>query len=192
EFAVEMAKREGVSDLATFKNINYQDLIPTKKQYDRVVSVGLLEHVGQRNHRQYFDVVNALLKPGGVSVLHSITQQVEGAAPPWIDKYIFPGGYIPSLREILGLLPDYEFRLTDVENLRVHYAMTLDEWSRRFEKHIPAITKMYDERFIRMWRLYLAGSIASFRYGNNDLAQIVFTKGLNNDLPLTREFLYKK
>ncbi len=191
EFATELAKKEGVADLATFKNINYQDLLPATKQYDRVVSVGILEHVGRGNHRHYFNVVDGLLKPGGVSALHSITQQTEVGTSPWIDKYIFPGGYIPSTREILSLLPNYNFRLTDYENLRIHYAMTLDEWSRRFEKHVPKITKMYDERFIRMWRLYLAGSSASFRHGINDLSQMVFTKGINNDLPLTREFLYK-
>ncbi len=191
-FATELAKKEGVSDLATFKNIDYLDLVPSKKQYDRVVSVGLMEHVGKGNHRQYFDVVNALLKPEGVSVLHSIMQQKDDPTPAWIDKYIFPGGYLPGLREIIALLPEYNFRPLDVENLRPHYALTLEEWLRRFEEHLPQIRKMgYDERFIRMWRLYLVGSIASFRTGNNDLIQIVFSKGVNEDLPLTREGLYR-
>ncbi len=192
KFATEMAKREGVSDLATFKEMNYQDLLPNKKQYDRVVSVGILEHVGRGNHRQYFDVVNGLLKPRGVSVMHSITTQTEAATPAWIDKYIFPGGYIPSIREIVGLLPEYGFRYTDIENLRPHYALTLHEWLKRFEKHLPEITKMYDERFVRMWRLYLAGSISSFSDGDSDLTQLVFTKGINEDMPLTRDFLYSK
>jgi len=191
EYAVELAKREGVSDLAQFENINYQDLLPTDKQYDRVISVGILEHVGKGNHRQYFDVVNALLKPGGVSVLHSITHQKEQPVPAFIDKYVFPGGYIPSSREIISLLPEYEFRMIDYENLRVHYDMTLCEWLKRFEEHVDEIRKTYGEKFVRMWRLYLVGSIASFRYGSNDLSQIVFTKGINNNLPLTREFLYK-
>jgi cyclopropane-fatty-acyl-phospholipid synthase len=190
QYAKELAKKEGVADLATFKNINYLDLVPTKKQYDRVVSVGILEHVGRGNHRQYFKTVDSLLKPGGVSVLHSITNQIESGVSPWIDKYIFPGGYIPSIREIITLMPEFRFRLLDLENLRPHYALTLDEWLRRFEKHVPEITKMYDERFIRMWRLYLEGSKSSFRYGVNDLSQLVFTKGINNDLPLTREHLY--
>jgi cyclopropane-fatty-acyl-phospholipid synthase len=191
KFAVELAKKEGVSELAKFKEMNYQDLIPSNKQYDRVVSVGILEHVGRGNHRQYFDVVNSLLKPGGVSLVHSITQQTEKAMPAWIDKYIFPGGYIPSMREIISLIPEYGFRITDVENLRSHYALTLDEWLRRFENSLPEITKMYDEKFIRMWRLYLAGSISSFRDGESDLTQIVFTNGINDNLPLTREYLYK-
>ena len=190
-FATELAKKEDVANLAQFKQMNYQDLIPSKKQYDRVVSVGILEHVGRGNHRQYFDVVDGLLKPGGVSVLHSITQQVEANMPAWIDKYVFPGGYIPSLREIIGLIPEYGFRTVDVENLRPHYALTLREWLRRFENHLPEITKMYDERFVRMWRLYLAGSVGAFETGGNDLSQIIFTKGINNDLPLTRDFLTK-
>jgi cyclopropane-fatty-acyl-phospholipid synthase len=147
--------------------------------------------VGQGNHRQYFDVVDHLLTPGGISVLHTITQQTEMPMPAWIDKYIFPGGYVPSLREVVQLLPEYDFHLTDYESLRMHYARTLDEWHRRFEAHLGAVRKQgYDERFIRMWRLYLLGSAASFRYGTFDLSQMVFTKGLVNDLPLTRASLY--
>jgi cyclopropane-fatty-acyl-phospholipid synthase len=125
-----------------------------------------------------------------VSVLHSITQQVELPLPAWIDKCIFPGGYIPSLREVVKIIPEYGFRIVDIENLRPHYALTLREWLRRFDEHIDEIKEMYDERFIRMWRLYLAGSISSFESGNNDLSQIVFTKGIVNELPLTRKHLY--
>ena len=189
KFAKDLAKKEGVSHLASFENINYQDLILKNKKYDRVVSVGVFEHIGQGNHRKYFDVVTQLLNPGGISVLHSITQQTEQKIPAWLDKYIFPGGYIPSLREIVSLLPDYGMRLIDVENLRPHYVLTLKEWLRRFDMHIPEITNMYDDKFIRMWRLYLAGSISSFENGNNDLSQIIFTKGINNNMPLTREYM---
>ena len=191
QFANNLAKKEGVDHLVSFENINYQDLISSKKQYDRVVSVGILEHIGKGNLNQYFNVVNKLLKPGGISVLHSITQQHEREIPAWIDKYIFPGGYIPSLREIIKILPDYGMRIIDIENLRPHYVLTLKEWLKRFNMHIPEITNMYDDRFIRMWKLYLIGSISSFNYGDNDLSQIVFTKGINNDIPITRDFLYK-
>jgi cyclopropane-fatty-acyl-phospholipid synthase len=191
QFANNLAKKEGVDHLVSFENINYQDLISSKKQYDRVVSVGILEHIGKGNLNQYFNVVNKLLKPGGISVLHSITQQHEREIPAWIDKYIFPGGYIPSLREIIKILPDYGMRIIDIENLRPHYVLTLKEWLKRFNMHIPEITNMYDDRFIHMWKLYLIGSISSFNYGDNDLSQIVFTKGINNDIPITRDFLYK-
>ncbi len=189
EFAKDLAKKEGVEDLVEFRNINYQDLIPSKKTYDRVVSVGIFEHIGRGNHRQYFDVVDKLLNPGGISVLHTISQQTESDMPAWIDKYIFPGGYVPSLREMMNLFPEYGMRVVDYENLRPHYALTLREWLNRFEKHVPEITKMYDENFVRMWRLYLAGSISAFETGNNDLSQIIFTKGISNNIPLTREYM---
>lgn len=193
EYATAMAKREGVTDLVEFHHMNYQDTPKLDKKFERVVSVGMLEHVGKGNHRQYFDVVNKLLVPGGISVLHSITQQTEENMPAWIDKYIFPGGYVPSVREVVQLLPDYDFHITDYESLRMHYAMTLDAWTNRFEKNLAAVRKLgYDDTFIRMWRLYLRGSATSFRYGTFDLSQIVMTKGLKNDLPLTREGLYTK
>jgi cyclopropane-fatty-acyl-phospholipid synthase len=192
KYAVELAKKEGVSKLATFRCMDYLDLKKQQQQYERVVSVGILEHVGRGNLRQYFDVVDHLLVPGGMSVLHSITQQTEEDMPAWIDKYIFPGGYVPALREVVQVLPAYDFHLTDYESLRLHYALTLDEWHRRFEGQLDAVRKQgYDERFIRMWRLYLVGSAAAFRYGTFDLSQLVFTKGLVNDLPLTRAGLYK-
>ncbi len=190
-YAVQLAEREGVSELASFKCMNYQDMKDHNEQYDRVVSVGMLEHVGRGNLKQYFDVVDHLLAPGGISVLHSITQQVEDDMPAWIDKYIFPGGYVPSLREVTHVLPEYDYHLTDYESLRLHYALTLDEWYRRFEANLDAVREQgYDERFIRMWRLYLLGSAAAFRYGTFDLSQLVFTKGLQNTLPLTRAALY--
>jgi cyclopropane-fatty-acyl-phospholipid synthase len=190
EYANDLAKREGVEELVQFHHMNYQDTPKLGKQFERIVSVGMLEHVGQGNHRQYFDTVNALLLPGGISVLHSITQQTEEDMPAWIDKYIFPGGYVPSMREIVHLLPEYDFHITDYESLRMHYAKTLDEWTRRFEKNIASVRKLsYDEDFIRMWRLYLRGSSNSFRYGTFDLSQFIFTKGLKNDLPLTREYI---
>ncbi|MGH7195336.1 MAG: class I SAM-dependent methyltransferase [Candidatus Saccharimonadales bacterium] len=191
KFAKDLAGREGVAHLAKFKNSNYQDLLPSQKRYDRVVSVGILEHIGRGQHAQYFKVVDGLLKPGGISLAHSITHQTETKISPWLDKYIFPGGYIPSLRELISLLPNYNFRVIDVENLRPHYALTLRAWLKRFEQNAPEIAKMYDENFVRMWRLYLAGSISSFETAGNDLSQIVFSKGINNDLPLTRKFLYR-
>lgn len=191
KYATALAKKEGVADKAKFELLNYQDLLSRDVAFDRVISVGVLEHVGQGNLPQYFDVVNKMLKPGGVSLLHTISQQREVPTDPWIDKYIFPGGYLPTVRQIVNHFPDYGFRLLDYENLRIHYAMTLDEWSKRFEEHKGEVIKMFDERFYRMWRYWLASSSASFRYGGNDLSQFVFTKGTNNDLPLTREHIYK-
>ncbi|HET6747157.1 MAG TPA: cyclopropane-fatty-acyl-phospholipid synthase family protein [Candidatus Saccharimonadales bacterium] len=192
EYAKARAKKEGVEKLTTFYHMNYQDAPTLGKTFERVVSVGMLEHVGRENHAQFFKTIDELLKPQGIAVVHSITQQTEEDMPAWIDKYIFPGGYVPSVREVVRYLPEYDFHITDYESLRMHYAHTLDEWTNRFEKNLGKVRKLgYDETFIRMWRLYLRGSATSFRYGTFDLSQFVFTKGLKNDLPSTREFLYK-
>jgi cyclopropane-fatty-acyl-phospholipid synthase len=190
--ATAAAKKAGVSKLVQFKLMNYQDLAETGEQFDRIISVGMFEHVGKGNHAKYFAAVDKMLKSGGLSVLHTISHTHETASDPWIVKYIFPGGYIPSVRETVAHLPKHDFQLYDYENLRIHYAMTLDEWWRRFERHKEKVIKMYDERFYRMWRLYLASSSAAFRYGDLNLSQFVFVKGVDNELPLTREFLYKK
>ena len=185
------AKAAGVDKLVSFSVMNYQDLAESGKQFDRVVSVGMFEHVGRGNQDEYFTAISTLLKDKGLSVLHTISKDTEMRSDSWINKYIFPGGYIPSVRQVVGALPDYDFHLVDYENLRIHYAMTLDEWLRRFEKNSDKVAKMFDERFVRMWRFYLAASSGSFRYGQIGLSQFVFTKGNVNDLPLTREFLYK-
>jgi cyclopropane-fatty-acyl-phospholipid synthase len=170
--------------------MNYQDLVGHQPAFDRVISVGMYEHVGRHNQATYFKTVDALLAEGGVSVLHTISAAQPDPSDPWIDKYIFPGGYLPTLSQITASLEKSHFHLQDYENLRLHYAMTLDEWSRRFERHKAMVIKMYDERFYRMWRLYLASSSAGFRWGDLDLSQLVFTKGVNNNLPLTRDHLY--
>jgi cyclopropane-fatty-acyl-phospholipid synthase len=186
------AKRLGLDNKIKFELINYQDLAEREpaESFDRIISVGMYEHVGRNNQKLYFEAVAKLLKPGTISVLHTINNQDSQGNNPWIDKYIFPGGHIPSLQSIIEELSKHNLHIFDYENLRMHYAKTLDEWWRRFEKYKNTVIKMYDERFYRMWRLYLASSSASFRYNDLELAQIVFTKGLNNDLPLTREYLY--
>lgn len=190
-YATELAKKAGVDKKVKFELTNYQELASRGGQHDRVYSVGLFEHVGRGNQDQYFKAVDALLKPGGVSLLHSITSQFERATDAWLDKYIFPGGHIHAVSQMVGYLPPYDFRLMDYESLRPHYAMTLDEWWQRFEDHKDEVIDMFDERFYRMWRFWLAASSANFRYGEMDLSQLVFSKGINNDLPLTREHLYK-
>lgn len=190
-YANAAAKKAGVDKQVKFELLNYQELPERGEMYDRVVSVGMMEHVGRHNHHTYFETVDALLKPGGVSVAHFISQQKELPVDAWIDKYIFPGGYLPSVREITALLPKYDFRLTDYENLRPHYALTLHEWRKRFNKHQAWVEKKFDEKFYRMWDFWLACSEGSFKYGSIDLSHFVFTKGVTNDLPLTREDWYK-
>ncbi len=185
------AKQAGVDKQIRFELVNYQDLAKQGKQFDRIISVGMFEHVGQGNLGTYYKAVHDMLKDGGVTVLHTITTEKEAPNDPWIDKYIFPGGYLPSTREIVSALPDYQLRLLDAENLRLHYAMTLEEWQRRYHKHQKEVTTLYDEQFYRMWDLWLASSAAGFRYSDLNLMQFVLSKGVNNELPLTREHIYK-
>lgn len=190
-YAIAAAKTQGISHLVRFELCNYLDLLKRDSMgFDRVVSVGMFEAVGRRDLDKYFQVIDRHMKQGGLSLLHTITQERETKNDPWIDKYIFPGGYAPAYREILRLFPRHNFRFIDYENLRMHYVHTLSQWLRRYERHKVRIESMYDERFYRMWHLYLACSCASFEYWDLSLSQFVFTKGLVNDLPLTREYLY--
>ena len=184
-------KKLGLADKIKIELINYQDLAKRDMVFDRIVSVGMFEHVGRGNHSDYFRCVDKMLKPGGITVLHTITNQVDEASDPWIDKYIFPGGFLPSIGLVTRIYPQYEWQLLDYENLRLHYAMTLQEWRERYEGNKDKVVDLYGEKFYRMWNLYLAGSESGFRWGDLGLSQFVFSKGVNNDLPLTREHLYK-
>lgn len=190
-YATEAARKAGLADKVEFRLCNFQDLSEEDQMFDRIISVGMFEHVGKDNLKSYYKAVHDMLRPGGLTVLHTITAETEHSAEPWIDRYIFPGGYLPTVREIVSALPEHNFRLLDYENLRLHYAMTLDEWQKRFRKRRDQVVKLYNERFYRMWDLWLASSSASFRYGEISLSQFVLSKGINNELPLTREFLYK-
>jgi cyclopropane-fatty-acyl-phospholipid synthase len=179
-----------LEELVEVELMDYRTLAESGRTFDKVVSIGMLEHVGRANLPRYMASVDKLLAPQGLSLLHTITHLKEGPVNSWIEKYIFPGGYIPSLRELIWLLPEYDFHLLDVESLRLHYAMTLDRWAANFEKNAETVHKRYGERFVRMWRLYLQSCAASFRYSGLDIHQILFSKGLNNNLPLTRHYLY--
>ncbi|WP_066062373.1 SAM-dependent methyltransferase [Neobacillus soli] len=184
----ERIKEEQLTDSVEVQLIDYREL--NKKKFDRIVSVGMLEHVGHDHLPEYFHKVNELLVDGGLSVLHTITSPTEGASNAWIDKYIFPGGYIPAVGELVNQISENKFYLTDLESLRRHYAKTLDIWSENFENVLEEVRKTKDERFIRMWRLYLNACSASFQTGNIDLSQFIFTKGTNDSIPWTREYLY--
>ena len=139
----------------------------------------------------YMEGVNSMLVQGGVSLLHCITAQTESEVNEWIKRYIFPGGYIPSIRELVSLMADNNLHLVDVESLRLHYYKTLKIWAENFENALDEVSKIKDDRFIRMWDLYLNACSASFHYGVMDVHQFLFTKGLNNELPMTRKKLYE-
>jgi len=191
DFTREAIHAAGLEEQASVDLLDYRELAQRGAAFDRVVSVGMLEHVGRRNLPLFLKTVQRLLQPGGIGVLHSITRAREGAVSPWIRRHIFPGGYIPSWRELIGLLPESGFHLIDAESLRRHYALTLSFWARRFEEKLAEVRALgFDETFIRMWRLYLRACAAGFWTGALDLHQLAFTHGINNALLLTREHLY--
>jgi len=185
---LERIQNEGLQALVEVQLIDYREI--KDRTFDRVVSVGMIEHVGKEHLKEYFSAVKNLLSEGGVSLLHSITGYDESAINGWFNKYIFPGGYIPAVQELVSLMASNSFYLIDLESLREHYTRTLEHWSKNFENALPLIQKMKDETFIRMWRLYLNSCAASFHCGNIDLHQFLFTKGVNNSWPLTREYMY--
>lgn len=177
---------EGLQDDLTVELMDYRDLPKSGKTFDRVVSVGMVEHVGRENYQLFNDCVNAVLKDGGLFLLHFISGLQEHPGDPWIKKYIFPGGVIPSLREMISCMANDNFHVLDVENLRMHYNKTLLCWVKNYKAQLDAVRKMFDERFIRMWDLYLCACAATFYNGIIDLHQILVSKGINNDLPITR------
>lgn len=185
----ERIKSEGLEDKVQVKLIDYRELKNIK--FDKIVSVGMLEHVGKGHIPEYFTTIDDLLNESGLSLLHCITAVKVGGNNTWIDKYIFPGGYIPTITELIGCMSDKDFSVIDVENLRMHYGRTLENWAGNFENALPEIRKTKDETFIRMWRLYLNSCAASFNCGNVDIHQFLFSKGVNNQLHWTRDYMYK-
>lgn len=188
----ERIKEEGLSDFVEVQLRDYREIKDIK--FHRVVSVGMIEHVGKDHLNEYFSKVNELLTDGGLSLLHCITSQKyneKGGTNSWINKYIFPGGYIPSVKELVSYMESESLCFIDMESLRRHYGKTLEIWAQNFEKALPEISKTKDETFIRIWRLYLNSCAASFNCGNIDIHQFLFTKGINNDLPWTREYMYE-
>ncbi len=177
---------EHLEELLSVELMDYRDLPKCKKQFDRIVSVGMVEHVGRENYQLFINCVKEVLKPEGLFLLHFISALKEHSGDPWIKKYIFPGGVIPSLRELLSCAAEDGFHTLDVENLRQHYNRTLLCWQKNYREQIDKVRKMFDEKFVRMWDLYLSSCAATFHNGIIDLHQVLFTKGINNQLPLMR------
>ena len=181
------AQEEGVSEKVNFALQDYRE---ESDSYDRIVSVGMFEHVGIKYFKTFFEKTYDLLNEKGVFLLHTIGQRgVPTATSPWIRKYIFPGGYIPSLSEIINISEKLNMNITDIEILRLHYAHTLTHWYRNILKNKDQIIKLFDERFFRMWEFYLLASKYSFVNMGNVVFQIQIAKNLNN-LPLTRNYMY--
>ena len=191
EGACAQVHKLGLDDLVDIRLENYMDMNPQKEQFDKIVSIGMFEHVGKKYLPLYFNVVNALLKDKGTFLLHSIMGNFEAPTNAWMKTYIFPGGYVPTLRETMQLLSEFDFRVLHIESIRRHYAKTLDCWYNNFQEKLPEIEKMYDSKFIRMWQLYLLGCASAFRVGGIDVYQCLLTKGIDNNRPMTAEYMYK-
>ena len=183
----ERARNAGLSDRVRFLLKDYRDL---SGEFDRIVSVGMFEHVGVTHYGEYFRQCHDLLSPNGVALLHSIGRSSgPGVTAAWIRKYIFPGGYSPALSEMIPFIEKSGLVMTDVEVLRLHYAETLKEWRRRFVQNWEDVRSLYDERFCRMWNFYLADSEAVFRYGDHVVYQVQLARN-HEAVPLTRDYIY--
>ena len=187
--ASELIEARGLHGKASVRLTDYSS-IAGEEEFDKIVSIGMMEHVGKAHLAGFTRGVETMLKPGGLALLHSITMVQEGPVNGWIEKHIFPGGYIPTLYELVRHLTSRDFHVLDVENLAPHYRMTLDHWSERFEQCVPQVRETFGERFVRMWRLYLRASSAAFREGLVEVHQILVSRGQQRGLPLTREDLY--
>ncbi|CAM1642153.1 class I SAM-dependent methyltransferase [Bartonella apihabitans] len=184
--ANQRAKNLGLQDKAKFFLLDYRKL---DDAFDKIVSVGMFEHVGIGHYKEYFDHVKRLLKPDGRFVLHSIGRSGEpGATNPWIAKYIFPGGYIPALSEVIPVIEKSGLIITDIEILRLHYAETLKAWREAFLAHWDEAKALYDERFCRMWEFYLAASESAFRWQGMMVFQIQLAHK-QDAVPLTRDYI---
>ncbi len=180
------AKQRGLSDRVRFLLQDYRLL---NQKFDRIVSVGMFEHVGVGYYSDYFNKCRSVLHDDGIAVIHSINRSDgPGVTSAWIKKYIFPGGYIPALSEVLPHLEREELYVTDVEILRLHYAETIRHWRQRFANNRDRAREIYDERFCRLWEFYLAGSECAFRHGGMNNFQIQFTRN-QHALPMTRAYI---
>jgi cyclopropane-fatty-acyl-phospholipid synthase len=187
-YARERAKELGLVGRVDFVEDDYRNL---GGRYDAFVSVGMLEHVGPTHYRTLGRVIDRCLEPHGRGLLHSVGRARPTPLHPWIEQNVFPGAYTPTLREMLRILEPHDLAVLDVENLRPHYARTLECWLERFERRAPEWSARFGERFVRLWRLYLAGSIAGFRVGSLQLFQVVFARAACSAIPWTRAHLYR-
>jgi cyclopropane-fatty-acyl-phospholipid synthase len=187
-WARERAGEQGLADRVEFVEDDYRGL---SGRYDAFVSVGMLEHVGPDYYRELGGIASNAIGSNGRGLIHSIGRNRPKPFDGWISRRIFPGAYPPALREMMEIFEPWNLSVLDIENLRLHYARTLQHWLERFEATRDQVERMFDARFVRMWRLYLAGSIAAFETGELQLFQVLFAPGGSNAVPWTREHLYR-
>lgn len=186
--ARERAHAEGLDGKVEFIEDDYRNV---KGQFDAFVSVGMLEHVGTDHYRELGDVIDRSLKDDGRGLIHTIGLNYPRPMDAWAERHIFPGANPPSLAQMMQIFEPYDFSVLNVESLRLHYAKTLEHWLQRYEDNVEHVSRMFDEQFVLAWRLYLAGSLTSFKTGNMQLFQVTFSRAGNNQIPWTRRYLYE-
>ena len=188
EYSKKKAKQMNMGNQVEFRLCDYREV---KEKFDRIVSVGMFEHVGRKFYRIFFNKIQAILKDDGIALLHTIGSVNPPRHPqPWITRYIFPGGYTPSLSQVTVPVEKSGLILTDLEILRMHYSHTLRHWKERFIKNKDKAIKMFDERFFRMWEFYLTSCETAFRWGDQVVFQLQLTKELHT-APSTRDYIYQ-
>lgn len=186
-YATKCAKAEGLGDQVEYVEDDYRNI---SGQFDVFVSIGMLEHVGKQNYQELGSVIDRCLSENGRALVHSIGRNIPELMSEWIEKRIFPGAYPPTIREMMDIVEPFNLSVLDIENLRLHYAETLKHWLARYDENEDTVRNMFDEQFVRAWRLYLCGSIAAFLVGSLQLFQMVFARGRDNSIAMTREHLY--
>ena len=187
EYSKKKAKELNLGNQVEFKLADYREL---NEKFDRIVSVGMFEHVGRKFYRKYFNTVSKLLNDQGIALIHTIGSSNPPRNPqPWITKYIFPGGYTPSLSQIARPIEDSGLIISDMEVLRMHYAHTLRNWKERFLSKKDQVLEMFDEKFLRMWEFYLASCEMAFKWGDQVVFQLQLTKDIRS-VPNTRDYIY--
>jgi cyclopropane-fatty-acyl-phospholipid synthase len=188
-YARERCREQGLTGQVEFVEDDYRNI---SGQHDVFVSVGMLEHVGLENYEQLGRVARAAIGTEGRGLIHSIGRNHPAPLHPWIEQRIFPGAYPPAISEMMRIFEPTGLSVLDIENIRLHYALTLRAWMSLYERAVDKVRNLFDDYFVRMWRLYLAGSIAAFETGTLQLFQVLFTAEENNRIPLTREFMYPR
>jgi cyclopropane-fatty-acyl-phospholipid synthase len=187
-YAREWAVREGLQGQVEFIEDDYRNV---SGKYDAFVSVGMLEHVGRDRYRELGNVIHRSLADGGRGLLHFIGRNHQRPLSSWIRRRIFPGAYPPTLREAMEVFEPRDLAVLDVENLRLHYALTLEHWLARYRNAEEQVIRKFGAEFARGWRLYLAGSAAAFRSGSLQLFQVSFSRRGDDRVPWTRRYLYQ-
>ena len=187
EYSNKKAKELNLENQVRFKMMDYREL---NEKFDRIVSIGMFEHVGRKFYNKYFKIISKLLNNNGVALIHTIGSVNPPRDPhPWITKYIFPGGYTPSLSEVVKPIENSGLIISDMEVLKMHYSHTLRHWKERFSSKKNQVLDMFDEKFFRMWEFYLTGCEMAFKWGDQVVFQFQLTKNYTS-VPNTRDYIY--